>query len=42
VNANFGLLPALEVPIRDKKLKKMSLSRRGLEALKKFLEEEND
>lgn len=42
VNANFGLLPALELPIRDKKLKKMSLSRRGLEALKKFLEEEND
>lgn len=42
VNANFGLLPALEVPIRDKKLKKLSLSQRGLEALKTFLEEESD
>ncbi len=42
VNANFGLLPALEVPVKDKKLKKMSLSRRSLEALTQFLEEEND
>ncbi len=39
VNANFGLLPALENPIRDKKLKKMGLARRGLEALAQFLEE---
>jgi len=42
VNANFGLLPAFEVPVRDKKLKKLSLSQRGLEALKTFLEEESD
>jgi methylenetetrahydrofolate--tRNA-(uracil-5-)-methyltransferase len=42
VNANFGLLPALEVPVRDKKLKKLSLSQRGLEALKTFLEKESD
>lgn len=42
LNANFGLLPALETPIRDKKLKKMSLSRRGLEALQLYLEEEDE
>lgn len=37
VNANFGLLPALEHPIRDKKAKKLALSERGLFALRKFL-----
>jgi methylenetetrahydrofolate--tRNA-(uracil-5-)-methyltransferase len=42
VNANFGLLPALDTAIRDKKLKKMSLARRSLEALQDYLEEEND
>ncbi len=42
VNANFGLLPALDEPIKDKKLKKLTLSRRGNEALKQFLEEEDD
>lgn len=41
VNANFGLLPALDMPIKDKKLKKLSLAQRGLEALKHFLEENN-
>lgn len=39
VNANFGLLPALEQPVKDKKLKKESLSRRSLEALQNYLGE---
>lgn len=42
VNANFGLLPALAQPVRDKKLKKMSLAKLGIEALQQFLEEENE
>jgi len=37
VNANFGLLPALEPPIRDKKAKKLALAERGLTALQDFL-----
>mgnify|MGYP001327300406 CR=1 FL=1 len=39
MNANFGILPALENPPRDKKLKKELYSRRSLEALDKYLEE---
>ena len=39
VNANFGLLPALEDPPRDKKLKKEGLSRRSLDALQQYLGE---
>ncbi|MBW6513140.1 MAG: methylenetetrahydrofolate--tRNA-(uracil(54)-C(5))-methyltransferase (FADH(2)-oxidizing) TrmFO [Candidatus Syntrophosphaera sp.] len=42
LNANFGLLPALETPIRDKKEKKLSLSRRSLAALQIYLGEEDD
>ncbi len=34
VNANFGILPALENNIRDKRLKREMLSQRALEALK--------
>ncbi len=37
INANYGILPDLETPIRDKKLKKMSLSRRSLDALQDYL-----
>jgi methylenetetrahydrofolate--tRNA-(uracil-5-)-methyltransferase len=37
VNANFGLLPALTNPPRDKKLKKKMLSERSLDALKDYL-----
>lgn len=42
VNANYGLLPALDKPIKDKKLKKLSLSQRSLVALRQYLEEENE
>lgn len=38
VNANFGLLPALANPPRDKKLKKELLSQRALDALHAWLE----
>ncbi|MDP2173511.1 MAG: methylenetetrahydrofolate--tRNA-(uracil(54)-C(5))-methyltransferase (FADH(2)-oxidizing) TrmFO [Candidatus Cloacimonadaceae bacterium] len=37
VNANFGLLPALESPIRDKKLKKDLLAQRSLNSLQQFI-----
>jgi methylenetetrahydrofolate--tRNA-(uracil-5-)-methyltransferase len=36
-NANFGLLPALDTKIKDKKQKKLSLARRSLEALQAYL-----
>ena len=39
MNANFGILPALENAPRDKKLKKELYSRRSLEELDKFLKE---
>lgn len=39
VNANFGILPALDDNVRDKKLKKQLYSKRSLEALRSFLEE---
>ena len=39
VNANFGILPALDDNVRDKKLKKQLYSKRSLEALTDFLEE---
>ncbi len=42
INANYGLLPALETPLRDKKLKKESLSRRSLAALQNLLGELDD
>ena len=38
VNANFGLLPALNNPLRDKKQKKLALSERSIKALKDFLD----
>ncbi|MCD6180829.1 MAG: methylenetetrahydrofolate--tRNA-(uracil(54)-C(5))-methyltransferase (FADH(2)-oxidizing) TrmFO [Candidatus Cloacimonetes bacterium] len=37
MNANFGLLPALETPIRDKRKKKEAFAHRSMEAMKKFL-----
>ncbi|MDD3535889.1 MAG: FAD-dependent oxidoreductase, partial [Candidatus Cloacimonetes bacterium] len=37
VNANFGILPALENPPRDKKLKKEQLSQRALNGLQDSL-----
>lgn len=37
VNANFGILPALANPGRDKKLKKQAYSRRSLGALETYL-----
>ena len=37
VNANFGILPALDQNIRDKKLKKQELSDRALQHLHSFL-----
>lgn len=36
LNANFGILPALENPIRDKKLKKQAYSKRSLDALREY------
>ncbi|MFO8145410.1 MAG: methylenetetrahydrofolate--tRNA-(uracil(54)-C(5))-methyltransferase (FADH(2)-oxidizing) TrmFO [Candidatus Syntrophosphaera sp.] len=36
-NANFGLLPALDSLVKDKKQKKLSLARRSLEALEAYL-----
>ncbi len=41
VNANFGILPALDDNVRDKKLKKQLYSKRSLKALRGFLEENN-
>ncbi|OQC09542.1 MAG: Methylenetetrahydrofolate--tRNA-(uracil-5-)-methyltransferase TrmFO [Candidatus Cloacimonetes bacterium ADurb.Bin088] len=41
VNANFGILPALDDNVRDKKLKKQLYSKRSLEALRGFLEEDD-
>ncbi|MDZ4182222.1 MAG: FAD-dependent oxidoreductase, partial [Candidatus Cloacimonadaceae bacterium] len=38
VNANFGLLPALESTTRDKKLKKDLLARRSLDAMRLFID----
>lgn len=38
VNANFGILPALEHEPRDKKLKKQMLSERSLLSVKSFLD----
>jgi len=38
VNANYGLLPALNNPLRDKKQKKLALSERSIKALKDFLD----
>ncbi|MFA7028822.1 MAG: methylenetetrahydrofolate--tRNA-(uracil(54)-C(5))-methyltransferase (FADH(2)-oxidizing) TrmFO [Candidatus Cloacimonadaceae bacterium] len=38
VNANFGLLPALNKPIRDKKQKKLALVERSIKALQDFLQ----
>ena len=38
VNANFGILPPLSEPPRDKRLKKQMLSERSLEAVKRFLD----
>lgn len=40
MNANFGLLPALNERIRDKKLKKQQLAKRALASLDNFIKEE--
>lgn len=40
VNANFGLLPALKNPPRDKKIKKQLLSERSLAALSQYCAQE--
>lgn len=37
MNANFGILPPLDVPSRDKKLRKMQYSERGIKELKEFI-----
>ena len=37
VNANFGLLPDLDIAIREKKKKREKLSERSLEALEQYL-----
>ncbi len=36
MNANFGLLPPLERPVRDKQRKKQLLAERALEAMRRF------
>lgn len=41
MGASFGLLPALDVKIRDKKMRYEALSQRGLELLRKSLESQN-
>jgi methylenetetrahydrofolate--tRNA-(uracil-5-)-methyltransferase len=38
-NANFGILPALEAGIKDRKQKREAFSRRSLEALHRYLKE---
>jgi len=43
VNANFGLLPDLDTTIRDKKLKREQLAKRGLEAMQAYINQgDND
>lgn len=37
MNANYGILPPLEGKLKDKKLKKELISKRGLESLKEFI-----
>ena len=39
MNANFGLLPPLERPLRDRLLRKEALAARALEAMRRFAEE---
>lgn len=39
MGANFGVLPPLDEKIRDKKLRYSALAQRGLEKVKKILEE---
>ncbi len=36
MNANYGLLPPLEAPVRDKRAKKRLLSERALAAMGEF------
>lgn len=38
MNANFGILPPLENPTRDKKMRKMQYSERGINDMKNYLE----
>ncbi len=42
VNANFGLLPPLENNIRDKKAKKEEFSRRSLQSLQEYTQNQGD
>ncbi|MBC7328541.1 methylenetetrahydrofolate--tRNA-(uracil(54)-C(5))-methyltransferase (FADH(2)-oxidizing) TrmFO [bacterium] len=42
MNANFGLLPPLEIRIRDKRKRYQALVERALQKLKNFLEEQED
>jgi len=39
MNANFGLLPPLETPARDKRRKRVLLSERALAAMRRFADE---
>jgi len=39
MNANFGLLPPLDAPVRDKRRKRVLLSERALAAMRRFAEE---
>lgn len=41
MGANFGILPPLDVKIRDKQERYMQLAQRGMESLKKFAENNN-
>lgn len=42
MGANFGILPPLAEPIRDKRQRYAALSKRGLESLSRFLTEQED
>ena len=41
MGANFGILPSLETPIRDKKARYAALSERALASLEKAVAKEN-
>lgn len=40
MNANFGLLPSLDIPVRNKEKKKKLLVERSIEAMRRWIEEE--
>ena len=39
MNANFGLLPPLDKPIRNKRLKKTAMAERAIASMKEFVGE---